>query len=122
MKIMPAELTAVRFSENLPTVWAILPAHQCGVLLFLSAKPAGIKNWKRRTKMEQWNGFKNGIWQNEINVRDFIQKNYTPYEGDESFLAKATDRTEKLNAKLSDLLKEEQRRGGVYDIDTETVK
>ena len=71
--------------------------------------------------MNQWNGFREGKWQNEINVRDFIQKNYTPYEGDESFLAKATDRTEKLNAKLSDLLKEEQRRGGVYDIDTETV-
>ena len=47
-----------------------------------------------------WRNFKEGAWMNEINVRDFIQKNYTPYEGDESFLAKATDRTNRLMKNL----------------------
>ncbi len=70
---------------------------------------------------EQWNGFKAGKWQDEINVRDFIQLNYTPYTGDEKFLSGATDRTKNLNGKFSALLKIEQERGGVYDIDTETV-
>ncbi len=71
--------------------------------------------------LEQWNGFKEGKWNEEINVRDFIQLNYTPYEGDESFLSGATERTKKLNGKFSDLLKIEQERGGVYKIDTKTV-
>ena len=70
---------------------------------------------------EQWNGFKAGKWQDEINVRDFIQSNYTPYEGDESFLAGATERTKKLNEKFSELLKIEQERGGVYEIDPVNV-
>ncbi len=70
---------------------------------------------------EQWNGFKAGKWQDEINVRDFIQLNYTPYEGDESFLAGPTDRTKKVYDKFDALLKEEQARGGVLDIDTVTV-
>ena len=70
---------------------------------------------------EQWNGFKAGKWQDEINVRDFIQNNYTPYTGDESFLAPATERTSKLLDKFTELLAEESRRGGVYDVDTEHV-
>ena len=70
---------------------------------------------------EQWNGFKAGKWQDEINVRDFIQLNYTPYEGDESFLAGPTDRTKKVYEKFDALLKEEQAKGGVLDIDTITV-
>ncbi|MBR2957774.1 MAG: formate C-acetyltransferase [Clostridia bacterium] len=70
---------------------------------------------------EQWNGFKGGKWQDEINVRDFIQLNYTPYEGDESFLAGPTDRTKKVYEKFDALLKEEQAKGGVLDIDTVTV-
>ena len=70
---------------------------------------------------EQWNGFKTGKWQDEINVRDFIQCNYTPYEGDESFLAGATERTKTVNGKFAELLKIEHERNGVYDIDTETV-
>ncbi len=70
---------------------------------------------------EQWNGFHAGKWKNEINVRDFIQRNYTPYEGDESFLAPATERTKKLLAKFEALLAEEQKRGGVLDVDVETV-
>ena len=66
-------------------------------------------------------GFYAGDWQNEINVRDFIQKNYTPYEGDEAFLAPATERTRTLNGKFEALLAEELAKGGVLDIDTETV-
>ena len=70
---------------------------------------------------EQWNGFKNGKWQDEINVRDFIQLNYTPYEGDESFLCGPTERTKKLNEMFEERLATELSRGGVYSIDTETV-
>ena len=47
-------------------------------------------------KFEEWNNFNTGTWENEVNVRDFIQKNYTPYEGDASFLANATEKTKKL--------------------------
>ena len=71
--------------------------------------------------MDAWKGFQPGKWQDEINVRDFIQTNYTPYEGDDSFLAGPTDRTKKVFAKLEDLLDEERAKGGVLDIDTETV-
>ena len=70
---------------------------------------------------EQWNGFKSGKWQEEINVRDFIQHNYTPYEGDESFLCGPTERTKKLNEMFEERLATELSRGGVYSIDTETV-
>lgn len=69
----------------------------------------------------EWQNFKDGAWKNEINVRDFIQTNYTPYEGNEEFLAGATDRTKELNKKLNNLLKLEQDFGGVLDIDTYTV-
>ena len=68
-----------------------------------------------------WNGFTAGVWQDEINVRDFIQLNYTPYEGDHSFLADATPRTRELMAKLQALFAEERRRGGVLDVDVDTV-
>jgi formate C-acetyltransferase len=62
-----------------------------------------------------WNGFKTGLWQKEINVRDFIQQNYEPYEGDESFLASATERTMKIWDRLSELFLEERKKG-VLDI------
>lgn len=68
-----------------------------------------------------WRNFKGGNWQNEIDVRDFIQTNYTPYEGDERFLAGATQRTKSLNEKYDHIRKAELERGGVYDIDTDTV-
>ena len=68
-----------------------------------------------------WDNFVSGDWKNEINVRDFIQKNYREYKGGEEFLAKATDRTKKMMAKLQELFAEERRRGGVLDVDTETV-
>ena len=68
-----------------------------------------------------WKGFKQGKWQEEIDVRDFIQSNYTLYEGDSSFLAKATKRTSDLMDKLNALFKEERAKSGVLDVDTETV-
>ncbi len=70
---------------------------------------------------ENWNGFNGGVWQDEINVRDFIQKNYREYCGDEAFLAKSTERTDKLMAQVQELFRKERAKGGVLDIDTETV-
>ena len=69
----------------------------------------------------QWEGFQTGKWQEEINVRDFIQRNYTPYEGNEEFLKPATGRTEELLHKFKNLLVLEREFGGVLDIDTHTV-
>ena len=65
--------------------------------------------------------FKQGLWNTEINVRDFIQKNYTPYDGDEKFLTAPTDRTVQLWQKLSEQMKIERARQGVYDIDEKTI-
>ncbi|MEE0840531.1 MAG: pyruvate formate lyase family protein, partial [Acutalibacteraceae bacterium] len=72
-------------------------------------------------KFEQWKGFKNGRWQDTIDVRDFIQNNYHPYEADGSFLCKATDRTNALMEKFRSLQKKEQENGGVLSIDVDTV-
>src|SRR5262249_39465107 len=69
----------------------------------------------REKPVPAWAGFKPGLWQKEINVRDFIQQNYEPYEGDASFLATATERTEKLWARLNELFVEERKKG-VLDI------
>ena len=71
-------------------------------------------------EFEQWNGFKRGNWSKTIDVRDFIQKNYTPYEGDSSFLENATDKTKKLWNEVLELYKKEKDNGGVLDVDTET--
>ena len=68
-----------------------------------------------------WNGFIKGAWQDEINVRDFIQTNYVEYAGDSSFLADATQRTKDLMGKVQELFALERQRGGVLDIDTNTV-
>ncbi len=70
---------------------------------------------------EQWNGFEGRIWKEEINVRDFIQKNYKPYDGKEDFLADPTENTNKLWGKLQELQKEERAKGGVLDMDTSIV-
>ncbi len=70
---------------------------------------------------KNWNGFTAGVWQSEINVRDFIQKNYKEYTGDSSFLAGATARTSELMKKLNNLFALERQFGGVLDIDTATV-
>lgn len=72
-------------------------------------------------KFEEWNGFKNGDWQNEIDVRSFIQTNYTPYEGASDFLAGPTDKTKTLWNQVLELYKKEKEKGGVLDIDTKTI-
>ena len=69
----------------------------------------------------EWTGFVAGKWCDSIDVREFIQKNYTPYIGDESFLAAPTERTVRLMGKLNEKLKEEREKGGVIGIDTQTV-
>ena len=73
------------------------------------------------TDFKQWNGFEGRIWKEEINVRDFIQKNYQPYDGDESFLADPTPATDKLWGILQGLQKEERAKNGVLDMETEVV-
>ena len=70
---------------------------------------------------EAWRGFKGSHWLDDVNVRDFIQNNYTPYDGDESFLADATDATNKLWGKLQELQKQEREKGGVLECETEVV-
>ncbi len=70
---------------------------------------------------DQWNGFEGRIWKEEINVRDFIQKNYEPYDGNEEFLAGPTENTKKLWDMLQALQKEERAKGGVLDMDTHIV-
>ena len=70
---------------------------------------------------DQWNGFKGRLWKEEVNVRDFIQNNYKPYDGDESFLAGPTEATDKLWGKLQELQKEERAKGGVLDMETHVV-
>ena len=70
---------------------------------------------------DQWNGFFGSLWKEEVNVRDFIQRNYTPYHGDECFLAGPTEATNKLWAALQLLQKEERAKGGVLDMDTSVV-
>ncbi|MBQ1389236.1 MAG: formate C-acetyltransferase [Clostridia bacterium] len=69
----------------------------------------------------QWEGFEGHLWQEEVNVRDFIQKNYRPYDGDESFLTGATDATDKLWGEVQKLQKLEREKGGVLDMDTDIV-
>ena len=70
---------------------------------------------------EQWNGFEGRLWKEEINVRDFIQNNYTPYDGDESFLEGPTEATNKLWEKLKALQIEARKKGGVLECETEVV-
>ena len=70
---------------------------------------------------KEWEGFNGGSWTSMIDVRDFIQKNYTPYEGDESFLAGPTESTTKLWEQVLDLFRQERENGGVIDMDTKIV-
>lgn len=72
-------------------------------------------------KFEEWNGFNQGIWEKEINVRDFIQRNYTPYDGDDEFLAGPTQATKDLWDQVMDLSKKELDAGGVLDMDTKII-
>ncbi len=71
--------------------------------------------------MNAWRNFNGEAWKNEINVRDFIMENITPYEGDKSFLKGPTERTKRLYSKVEELFREENRKGGVLDIDTDRV-
>ena len=66
---------------------------------------------------DAWKGFRGELWKKEINVRDFIMNNYTPYEGDDSFLQPSTERTQKVWDRLTEMFKEEQAKG-VYDAET----
>jgi formate C-acetyltransferase len=75
------------------------------------ASPTATLDVPREKQTSAWDGFTEGLWQNEINVRDFIQQNYTPYDGDESFLASATDRTKKIWKQLNELFVEERKKG-----------
>ena len=70
---------------------------------------------------DAWRGFTGRRWKEEINVREFIQNNYTMYDGDESFLEPPTEATDRLWARLQELQKEERRRGGVLECETEVV-
>ncbi|KRL87371.1 formate acetyltransferase [Ligilactobacillus apodemi DSM 16634 = JCM 16172] len=80
-----------------------------------------LKDNSKETVTTAWNGFKGGDWQNEIDVRDFINRNYTPYDGDQSFLEEATEATTKLNDKLVDIKLRERAAGGVLEADTKVV-
>ena len=70
---------------------------------------------------QEWASFKGGVWEKEINVRDFIQKNYTPYEGNEEFLSGPTEATNDLWAQVMKLTEEEHKKGGVLDMDTHII-
>ena len=87
----------------------------------MNIKVTTIKEDILMLDMEQWAGFEGRIWREEVNVRDFIQKNYKPYDGDESFLAEPTEATNKLWGALQKLQKEEREKGGVLDCETEVV-
>ena len=69
----------------------------------------------------EWKDFVGGLWEKEVNVRDFIQKNYTPYDGDDSFLEDPTEATNELWAQVMDLTKQEREAGGVLDMDTRVI-
>ena len=70
---------------------------------------------------QEWDSFRGGVWEKEINVRDFIQKNYTPYDGDDSFLAGPTETTKELWEQVMELSEEERKKGGVLDMDTHII-
>ena len=72
-------------------------------------------------EFDSWKGFNSGNWKNEIDVRDFIQKNYTPYEGDDSFLASATERTEKLWDKVLKLYEKERKKGMIKSASCQNI-
>ena len=86
-----------------------------------AGQPAGTFKERGYTMQEAWEGFEGGTWTGEVDVRDFIQRNYTPYEGDESFLAGPTERTTQLWDYVMGLLTKEREQGGCLDMDTKTV-
>lgn len=80
-----------------------------------------LQGGKTMIEKQQWDGFEGRLWKEEINTRDFIQKNYKPYDGDSSFLEAPTEATDKLWGALQELQKEERAKGGVLDMDTDIV-
>ena len=74
-----------------------------------------------QAQFEQWTGFKGKLWKDGVDVRDFVQNNYKPYDGDESFLVGPTEATDKLWGRLQELQAEERAKGGVLDMETEVV-
>ncbi len=83
--------------------------------------PKNVLRMEHSMNFKQWEGFAEGAWKDTINVKEFIHSNYTAYEGDASFLSGATERTKELYAKLEDLFAQEREKGGVLDIDVDTV-
>ncbi len=71
--------------------------------------------------MDAWRGFKKGSWCKRVDVRDFVVKNFTPYFGDGSFLQKPTERTKEVLSKVNELLVEENKKGGVLDVDVNNI-
>jgi formate C-acetyltransferase len=93
-------------------------------LIFFIYSDLNIKNLTVKECLfmkQQWTGFKEGQWTKNIDIRNFIQINYTPYDGDDSFLTKATDATKQLWDNVSRLLEKERENGGVLDVDTKTI-
>ena len=82
---------------------------------------AGKERMNMTAFEKAWRGFNGRVWREDVNVRDFIQQNYTPYDGDESFLAPPTEATDRLWGRLQELQKEERARGGVLECETEVV-
>ena len=76
---------------------------------------------RRKFMRQEWDSFRGGVWEKEINVRDFIQKNYTPYDVDDSFLAGPTETTKELWEQVMELSEEERKKGGVLDMDTHII-
>ena len=106
----------------MPTVWAIGFFLKPFALFLSQGHRAKIKRkGKKKMTHENWNGFVGGVWQEKIDVRDFIQKNYKEYTGDSAFLAGATDRTSALMQKVNELFRAEAKAGGVLSIDTSTA-
>ena len=97
------------------------PGIVAGDAKFGAGTPREHDEERGHAMQEAWEGFEGGNWLNEIDVRDFIQKNYTPYEGDESFLVGPTERTVKLWDDVMSLLLKEREQGGVLDMDTKVV-
>ena len=95
--------------KNWPTVWAV----KVWIAAFFISQEGNMK--------EEWKGFRGGAWEKEINVRDFIQANYTPYDGDDSFLEGPTEDTKALWEQVLELSKEEREHGGVLDMDTKVI-
>ncbi len=107
----------------MPTTWAKTVLRP-GFFIFQNKSVRGGKKFYFEVnimKFDQWQGFKGGKYENEINVADFIRQNYTPYYNDASFLCGSTKRTQELMNTVNDLLKKEQEKGGVLDVDTQTV-